>query len=687
MSAISGQQIFLPLPAEAAGNPEKWNSDWETLFRTYGRTLTPQFFFTGKVSDNKNYPLNKSLDDYSSNLLGTCVVQRDLTLEARHFYTYDLEARWLSASRAIRRKHLLHALAAVCSRAVNLNAARGYCTTELDLERLSSDGQFFLDLLQSALLDASVIPKTPRYIAHPDWDAFAAKQEARADRTDEEKVAWAEVLMLRTKLICYVLHFTIRMFFNLDPLALNIAKRDRRSLKREDAFQGVYDHVGTTALDSEALEERKRLAAASFKEQNKKLQNSCSYPGCQNLSPADGSSKFKHCPRCFQATQRRVLYCSPICQKADWKLRHKAVCGKPLSFDDVSTLPDISPDARRRGIVAPKHPSTDSGMQTVAMPTAEQAATDAHEWDRAWDSLLRVVTTPFCFIDMVYRNESHGLEATLASYPYLLSNTSSAQYQLTVDAQMCFKKDFEARWRAAGPGERSPHVLGALAAVCSQSQNLNLARAYCATELRVEPLCNDADLLLDLLRSAMLDDIPSVGLGQPKYISNQSWDELKAGGEETKAQYLVEVTRAGLLLMRIKVICYVLDFLLRSFCDMNTPIFTASMVEDILARGTPESPVTGESIRECTVEPRTSCSFLKCLKLAPADGHSAFQRCGTCFSQIQRQVFYCSRECQLADWKLRHKKTCGQTLTFDDVSTIPGYPADALRAVDPVANS
>ncbi|KAJ7620222.1 hypothetical protein FB45DRAFT_1094264 [Roridomyces roridus] len=551
---------------EAAANPEKWNGDWETVFRKHGPTLTPEFFFTCK--------------------------------------------------------------------------------------RLSSDGQSFLDLLQSALLDdPSVVPKTLRYIPHPDWDAFAATQEARTDRTDEEKVAWAEVMMLRTKLICYVLHFTIRMFFDLDPLALTLEKRDKKSLKREDPLEGVYD-------------------------------------GCQNLSPADGSSKFKHCPRCFQATQRRVLYCSPICQKADWKLRHKAVCGKPLSFDDVATLPDIPLNKKLPAWVEPTRTvQDDSRIQTVPMPTAEQAATDAHKWDRAWDSLFRVVTAPFCFFDMVHRNKSHGLEPTLTSYPYLLSNTSSAQYQLTVDAQACFNAGFKTRWRAASLGERYPHVLGALAVVCSQSQNLNLGRAYCGNELRVESLCQDADFLLNLLRSAMLDDTSSVGLGQPRYISSQSWDELKAGGEETKAQHLVEVTRAGLLLMRINVICYVLDFLLRSFCDMKTPILTASMVEDILDRGSDESPVTVESVEERTVEPRASCSYLKCLKLALAGSRSPFQRCGPCFSQIQRQVFYCSRECQVADWKLRHKKTCGKTLTFDDVSTIPGYPVDALRAVYPVANS
>ncbi|KAJ7618002.1 hypothetical protein FB45DRAFT_1063527 [Roridomyces roridus] len=649
MSVIYGRFILIPQPGEALADPEKWNSDWEAVFQEHPEVVTPEYHFECELCDNKKstYSLNKTLDRYSTNLLGSCspttsrpagcrpAAQSDST----QFFAHDLEARWLSASRAIRRKHLLGALAAICSRAGNLNATRGHCVTELDLPRLSSDGQSFLDLLRSALLDdSSVIPNKPRYIAHPEWDAFSAKQEARTDRTDEEKVAWAEVYMLRTKLICHVLHYTLCTFFDLAPLELRLERKEKKAWKRDDPLQHVYDALQTRKFGPEIAQERKKLQAADHKDRNTGLRNACSYPGCTNLSPADGSSKFKHCPRCYEGTQRRVLYCSPICQKADWKLRHKAVCGKALSFEDVATVPDIPLDERLRSRVASiesdPEPVSDA-INTIPMPAAHQAVTDAVKWDHAWEILFRgppFVSTLFCFVDMVNRNESHGLEATLSSYPYLLSNTCFAQYQLTLDAHACFKKGFEARWRAASPGDRYPHVLGALAAVCSKSQNLNMGRAYCGSELRVEPLCEQREIFIELLRSAMLDAVPS----QPKYIPSESWDGIVYGDGDEEEGDLVEVTLAGPMLIRTKVVCYVLNFILRSFCGMETPILTASKVEDVLDRELQgESPVTVESIKERTIERRASCSYLKCLKLAPAStgASSPFQRCGRCSSQ------------------------------------------------------
>ncbi|KAJ7624554.1 hypothetical protein FB45DRAFT_923690 [Roridomyces roridus] len=318
----------------------------------------------------------------------------------------------------------------------------------------------------------------------------------------------------------------------------------------------------------------------------------------------------------------------------------------------------------------------------IRIPLAEHADADADKWNMSWESLfggIVFISPQFCFVDMVNRNEIYGLKNTLASYPHLLSNTCDAQYYLTLDARQCFDEhDFEARWLAASPEERSPHVLGALAAVCSKSQNLNMARVYCRGELRIWPLCNEPEMFFDLLRSAMLDDIDATAIPkQPKYIMHSSWDEVLAGDE---ADDLREVTKAGLMLLRTKLICYVFDFILRSFCSLETPILTASYVDPILERESHEPVASVASIRERTVERRPSCSYLRCLKLAPADGSVIFNRCGRCFSQIRRQGFYCSRECQVADWKLRHKKTCGKTPTFDDVSTLPEYPAAGVLA-------
>ena len=70
--------------------------------------------------------------------------------------------------------------------------------------RLRLDGKVFLSLLRSVMLeDASFIPSQPIFVSNPGWDAWAAQQRILND-TEAKKIALAEILILRTKLICEV---------------------------------------------------------------------------------------------------------------------------------------------------------------------------------------------------------------------------------------------------------------------------------------------------------------------------------------------------------------------------------------------------------------------------------------------------------------------------------------------------
>ena len=69
------------------------------------------------------------------------------------------------------------------------------------------------------------------------------------------------------------------------------------------------------------------------------------HPACANFETR--VAEFKRCSSCHFA-----FYCSRECQKADWKLRHKAICGKPLTFDDISTLPENPANPAPRGTAA-----------------------------------------------------------------------------------------------------------------------------------------------------------------------------------------------------------------------------------------------------------------------------------------------------------------------------------------------
>ncbi|KAJ7618004.1 hypothetical protein FB45DRAFT_933114 [Roridomyces roridus] len=341
-----GAYLAIPLAGEALVDPEKWDQKWESMLR--GPQLSgphgPLFCFNNMLFQNRSVPgfTDRALAGYPELLAGTCAMQRNMTQDAiMYFVGGNLEKRWMDASPDERRKHILGAMASVCSKARNLNEARAYCVPELRLSRLRLDGKVFLDLLRSAMIDdVTYIPTKPRLVSHPRWDAFAAEQEAR-NTTDDEKIALAELILLRTKLICHVLHFTLRSFLGLEAPPLQVTKMHRKQEKGDptDPTHAMHEEILKRMLGPEAAKARRELEVASAKARISQRLGSCSYLGCHNME-VEGGKKFSRCGPCYVKMERQVLYCSQKCQKADWKLRHKAVCGKPLTFDDISTLPE-----------------------------------------------------------------------------------------------------------------------------------------------------------------------------------------------------------------------------------------------------------------------------------------------------------------------------------------------------------
>ncbi|KAJ7762603.1 hypothetical protein B0H16DRAFT_1529383 [Mycena metata] len=331
---------FLPLPQDAIRDPVQWNSAWEVLLRgELAFPAGPVIAFDTKLGEiETRHDVDERLVAYQELVAGTCAVQRSITAEALQHFTFDdFEAKWMNAGADVRGKHILNAMADVCSTAANLNKARVYCAPELRLSRLRLDGKVFLNLLKSVMHDdASFIPSRPIYVSHAGWDMWAAGQRTR-NSSEAMKAALAEILILRTKLICHVVQFTMRSFFGEDPPVLFVqkehkssekAKNPRRSQQRAELIQTF----GPDAAKIRAADEK-----AGSKARISQRVAHCSYLGCAK-SADDDSVKFPRCKRCFDKLQRQVVYCSRACQMADWKLRHRAVCGKPLDFETASQV-------------------------------------------------------------------------------------------------------------------------------------------------------------------------------------------------------------------------------------------------------------------------------------------------------------------------------------------------------------
>ncbi|KAJ7441731.1 hypothetical protein FB451DRAFT_1298446, partial [Mycena latifolia] len=301
--------IILPTPTDALQDAEKWNSDWEALLRRdFAPPKGPRICFNARVLEIETTPhgADDAMSSYQSLLFNTCVVQRNITEEAlRHFTRDNLEARWTEAGADVRRRHILSAMVAI------------------RLSRLRLNGKVFLDLLKSLMYeDASFIPSKPIYVSHPAWDAFAAEQE-KLNNTEAKKIALAEILLLRTKLICHVVQFNLRSFFGLPPPELSVMKEHKSLEHAESPLQPFHMAALVEALGPDAAKARAKAARDGAKARIEQRRGHCSYLGCNNSEPPDGSQKFARCKKCFDTMERQVLYCSRTCQTADWKLGHK----------------------------------------------------------------------------------------------------------------------------------------------------------------------------------------------------------------------------------------------------------------------------------------------------------------------------------------------------------------------------
>ncbi|KAJ7713553.1 hypothetical protein B0H16DRAFT_1899476 [Mycena metata] len=338
--------VMLPRIQDALKQPERWNSDWENITGSTGRWLEPSVLVDLVAVPLAGQPLkmDASLLEHQSILRDLCQTQAHLTAVAlTYFARENLEDRWMKAAPDLRGKHILIGLINACSIAKNLHDARVYCGRELTLSHLRSDGRTVLDLLKAVMLPEAAIPKQPKLVPHPAWDAFAAAQ-ARGFPNDSKKYALASILTLRTKLLCHVIHFTLNSFVGVELPTVSVGKYNKKNnpgepfLGREVSQAIAESMLGAAGAKAQAKEDK-----AAWKERQRGRTEHCSYSGC--LKANDGSAKFRRCTKCWENMQREILYCSTECQKADWKPHHRSICGKPLTFEAASKPPPLAPRA------------------------------------------------------------------------------------------------------------------------------------------------------------------------------------------------------------------------------------------------------------------------------------------------------------------------------------------------------
>ncbi|KAJ6595423.1 hypothetical protein B0H10DRAFT_2089845 [Mycena sp. CBHHK59/15] len=321
---------MLPAIQDALKNPEKWNSEWEKLTKQLEFLSPAEWVLSvaAQLEMGSADGMDRSLVAFQTLVVSLRDLQAWITRDAlTYFARHDLEAKWMNADAVSRRKHILIGLSRACSIAKNLHDARVHCGKEFRLSYLGGDGAVVLGL-------------NTLYIPDPAWDAFADTQK-RSNPSEKHKFALAHVLLLRTKLICHFVQFTIKSFLGV-PLPEITVMKTRRNKKygdpQQDSFRDIHMAALKQALGSDNAKAKVKDDKAAWKEHQSKRREHCSYPSCSSFN--DQTEKYPRCKECWVKMQREVLYCSVECQKADWKPNHKAICGKPLDFEAVTkTIP------------------------------------------------------------------------------------------------------------------------------------------------------------------------------------------------------------------------------------------------------------------------------------------------------------------------------------------------------------
>ncbi|KAJ7618540.1 hypothetical protein FB45DRAFT_1096998 [Roridomyces roridus] len=328
----------------ASSDPLAWEERWEQVleFTAVASRDLPAPFHTERW---KVYKETTRLQDPQSrdHIIGgirsmqknLCRMQVQMTLNAAPFCVgNELRRRWISASPARRGEIILAGLVSACTSIPEMNEARCCAGKEMSVESHRQNGSLFPDLLEEMMVQNPTLSPadTPNYISHPVWDAIAAEQQS-PKTTPCERLALAKILCLRNYLIGFVVYFALCSFLDLPLPELVQTKTGSKPCKpRDKPSQALSMLFGE---DSEAVKSFRRVAHQM---------DEGAY--AQTMELNETTTKFPRCKRCWDTMQREVLYCSPECQKVDWKAGHKKECGKWLQLEDLTPSNPEQPSLR-----------------------------------------------------------------------------------------------------------------------------------------------------------------------------------------------------------------------------------------------------------------------------------------------------------------------------------------------------
>ncbi|KAK0207959.1 hypothetical protein DFS33DRAFT_1484409 [Desarmillaria ectypa] len=278
---------------------------------------------------------------------------------------------------------------------------------------------------------------------------------------------------------------------------------------------------------------------------------------------------------------------------------------------------------------------------TFKLPRTQHALSKPEEWNASWERLCSsgVLFPPIC-LGMALKMERREIGDMAFEYPRLLQNTLGLRFDIGVEGvDALLYHDLKYKWLAATPATRRQHARVGL----SEAGDI----------LTLESL-SKGHTHIDLLKAIIPDDI-SVLPKIPCHFQNPICDLLCEVRQTSVTEY-EKLWLAEAQMLRSKLIYYVLvvprTATSKDYCgEKSRPYYIAH------AGG----PIHGDKEENLRWE-NSQAKLLEKIESVGVRIH--------CWTTLKRDVPHCSRECQTADHKSRHKAICGKEIGLEEaVST------------------
>ena len=321
-TGITGGSI--PMPTEGT-DKRQWNTQWESYVFMMNRIGNPiiihQIAYSLSTMGHRG-ATQSLLEHLCINYPALWSMQGTLTEKALSGFVRDhLERRWQAIDATSREEHLLEGLARTCAQPKGADQHRLMCP-ELSLANMQEgDGQGFLDLLKSYILDDYFTrPQKPFFLPNIHYD-YSQVDETRL--SEDEKIfreylsvdrnmfisecstgRYIPVVVLNQISARFLMN-TLDSFYGLEPSKLNTSKSPTHHRGLSDQQKTLLGYVfGRSAV---------KAVKTSMRNLRKELESDSAYR-CENCRKSEQESerKFSACAPCRTTVNRRVLYCSRL---------------------------------------------------------------------------------------------------------------------------------------------------------------------------------------------------------------------------------------------------------------------------------------------------------------------------------------------------------------------------------------